>query len=325
MPTEAQIQALADYKASYLPSEVGANSAFRSAIDEHVRALERLAEPETCVRRKVALGSELDADNFRERVVLSEGAEAVVAGIRFQNRDAAFPFVEINATFDLFEPERIEHVAAVAGEHFARFAPRGILVAGPPDLKLPIVFERWTHAVGGPAVAARDAPLPPALTCSFPAAIDFYAVYCAAYAAWQASSPGLSGFVRPEPRADLEAAAAAGLLASFADPAGWSGVVAAREEAFYGTPAMYIFEILLVERWRGRGAAVAIDGALVSRLAGRYPFVWEHIHSENWPSLRVAEAQGRSILETDYFFPLGEGGRWRNPPDMTTARSDALP
>ena len=150
MLTEAQIQALADYKASYLPSEVCANSAFRSAIDEHVRALERLAEPETCVRRKEAFGSELDADDFRERVVLSEGAEAVVAGIRFQNRDPAFPFVEINATFDLFEPERIEHVAAVAGEHFARFAPRGILVAGPPDLKLPIVFERWTHAVGGP-------------------------------------------------------------------------------------------------------------------------------------------------------------------------------
>jgi hypothetical protein len=36
---------------------------------------------------------------------------------------------------------------------------------------------------------------------------------------------------------------------------------------------------------------------------------WEHIHSENLPSLRVALGQGRSIIETEYFFPFQEDGR----------------
>lgn len=98
-------------------------------------------------------------------------------------------------------------------------------------------------------------------------------------------------------------------MASFNDPAGWCGLIAAREEALYGTRALYIFEIFLVERWRGRGAAKAIDAALVSQAANRYSLIWEHIYSENWPSLRVALAQGRSVIETEYFFPYREDGR----------------
>ena len=82
-------------------------------------------------------------------------------------------------------------------------------------------------------------------------------------------------------------------------------MVAAREEALYGSRAMLIIEIFLAERWRGRGAAKAVDTALVSRMADRYPMVWEHIHAGNSPSLRTALAQGRSIVETEYFFPFG--------------------
>ena len=102
---------------------------------------------------------------------------------------------------------------------------------------------------------------------------------------------------------DLEAAAAEGRGALFSDRAGRCGVVAVREEALYGMRALYIFEIFLAQRWHGKGAAKAMDTALVSKAANRYPLVWEHIHSENLPSLRVALAQGRSVVETEYFFP----------------------
>ena len=68
---------------------------------------------------------------------------------------------------------------------------------------------------------------------------------------------------------------------------------------------MQIIEIFLVERWRGRGAAKAVDAALVAKAADRHALVWEHIHCENWPSLRTALAQGRSIIETEYFLPFG--------------------
>src|SRR4029077_21288346 len=109
--------------------------------------------------------------------------------------------------------------------------------------------------------------LPSGLSCSFPATIDFDDAYRVAYAEWQANTPTLGEVVSGEPRRTLEAAAAAGLLASFHDRIGWCGVVAAREEALYGTGAMQIIEIFLVERWRGRGAAKAVDAALVAKAA----------------------------------------------------------
>lgn len=313
--TEAQMQGFADYKASYLPSQVSAGPTFRTAIAEHVSSLAQLAEPEICARRKAFIKSELAEDAFRERVLLKDGARIVVGGIRFQNLNPEFPFVEINGNFDLFTPERMQHLASVARQQFGGFAPKGILITGPPDVEPSTGVERWTHTVGGPTAAACNAPLPLELTSSFPASVDFYDQYHAAYTEWQAVSPGLSSFVRPEPREDLEASAVGRLLASFTDAAGWSGLVAAREESFYGTPALHIFEIFLVERWRGRGAATAMEAALVSSLAGRYGFVWENIHSQNRPSLRVALAHGRSVLETEYFFPYDDNGRLRIGPE----------
>jgi hypothetical protein len=304
--TSEQIQAFAAHKASYLPEEIGANSAFRGAITSQVDELLHLAEPKVCAARKRGTNSELAEDEFRERVLIEDGARMAIGGIRFKSDDLRFPFVAINASFDLFEPKLIGHVASLARREFSAFKPKGILVSGRPSLALSRRFERWNHTLYGPAIAPGNVRLPMELTCSFPSKVEFYDEYREAYAAWSASSPKLSGFVRAEAREDLEASALGGLLASVTDKAGWCGVVAAREEALYGKQALYIFEIFLVQRWRGRGAARAMDAALVSKAANRYSLVWEHINSENWPSLGVALAQRRSVIETEYFFPYQE-------------------
>jgi GNAT superfamily N-acetyltransferase len=302
--TLEQRDAFAAYKASYLPEEIGANPAFRSAIAADIDKLLHLAEPEVCEGRRRGTNSEVAGDQFRERVLIEDGAKAVIGGIRFRNDDLRFPFVGIDASFDLFKPRLIGQVASVARREFRAFEPRGILLCGPPNLELWGGIERWNHTLSGSMRAIRDFQLPAELMCSFPNTVEFYDEYREAYAAWQASSPALGSFVRIEAREDLEAAAAKGLLASFSDKAGWCGVAAAQEDALYGTRALYIFDIFLEQRWRGRGAGRAIDAALVSKAANRYSLIWEHIHSGNLPSLRVALGQGRSIIETEYFFPF---------------------
>ena len=307
--TAAQIAGFADCRAAYLPSEIGAGPAFRPAVEQHVAALVRLTEPEVCASRRAHFKAELSADAFRERVLMQDGARVVVGGIRFRNLDPGFPFVEVNANFDLFAPDATVQLAQAAWQQFGAFEPQGILATGPPRVGLPDAVEPWAHTLAGPTWTHRQFPLRDGLICSFPSSVDFYDPYRRAYADWQASSPRLRRFVRTESRKDLEASAAEGLLASFADAQGWCGVVAASEEAFYGTPALYIFEIFLVERWRGKGAAAGIDAALLARIAARSSLVWERIHAENTPSLRVALERGRAILETEYFFPYREDGR----------------
>jgi hypothetical protein len=307
--TETQIEGFAGYKASYLPERIRTSPAFLPAIREHLGSLIQLAEPEICARRGEFFKLDVTTDEFRERVLLADGAKVVIGGIRFRNLDPTFPFVEVNASFDLFRPKLLEHVASVARQQFGGFAPKGILAVGPPDVALLPRVERWSHTVCGSSTIASNAQLPAELACSFPSRVDFYNEYRTAYAAWQATSPALGGVVRIETKADLEASAAEGLLASFSDAAGWCGVVAAREEVLYGAHALYIFEIFLAERWRGKGVATAIDAALVSSVARRYSLVWENIHCENCPSLRVALAQGRSVLDSEYFFRFGGDGR----------------
>jgi hypothetical protein len=317
--TLEQIEAFAAYKASYLPEEIAANSAFRRAIGSHAEELLHLAEPEVCAARKRGTNSELAEDEFRERVLYNDGARVAIGGIRFRSDNLRFPFVGINASFDPLEPELVSRVASAARHEFGAFGPKGILISGQPRLAHSSRFERWSHTLCGPATACGSIQLPMQLTCSFPGKVKFYDEYREAYADWRVSSPGLSDFVQVEPREDLEASAAEGLLASFSDNAGWCGVAAGREEALYGMQALYIYEIFLVQRWRGRRAARAMDTALVSKAATRYSLVWEHIHSENWPSLRVALAQRRSVIETEYFFPYQDDGGLHAPRSGATS------
>src|SRR5204863_10043120 len=102
--TKAQIDRFADYKAGYLPSEIGSGPAFRTSIGQSVRSIIQLAKTNTCLQRKEFFKSALDQDEFRERVLLEDGAKVAIGGIRFRNLDPAFPFVEATANFDILEP-----------------------------------------------------------------------------------------------------------------------------------------------------------------------------------------------------------------------------
>lgn len=301
--TDAQIEGFAKYKASYLPSLIGTNAAFLQAIREHVGDIVGLAAPEACARRQDFFKFDIPATEFRERVLYEDFERVVLGGIRFKCRDPKFPFVELNANFHLFTPLILAEFAELARESFHAFAPKGILMTGSPHAAVSATTERWSSVLCGPTTVLSSRGLPAELACTFPTHVDFYETYRSAYEAWQTTSPNLRGFVRAESHEDLEASAAQGCLASLEDANGWCGVVAAREEALYGTQALYIFEIFLTERWRGRRVALALDAALVSHAARRFPLVWENIHAENWPSLRVALAQGRTIVETEYFIP----------------------
>lgn len=299
--------AFVTHRAGYLPPQIVSNPGFRPAVTKLIRDVAELALPKVCASRKAFFQSELPEDEFRERVLLVEGNKVILAGIRFLNLDPRFPFIELNASFDLFEPELLGRVAALARCEFKNFEPKGIALTGSPCIKPPGTAQRWAVTIGGAAATESVPPLPAELSCSFPSSVDFYPAYCTAYAAWRACQPHLGCFVRTERKEALEASAASGLLLSCRDHEGWCGVVAAREEAFYGMPALYILEIFLAERWRGRGIARALDAALVSTVANRFPMIWEHIHSDNLPSLRVAQAQGRTAIETEYFFPFQPG------------------
>src|SRR5262249_18287552 len=162
---------------SYLPEEIGANSAFRRAIASHADEWLHLAEPEVCAARKRGTNSQLAEDQFRERVLLKDGPILAIGGIRFKSDDLRFPFVGINASFDPFKPRFITYLASAARREFYAFKPKGILLPGRPSLALPSRLERWSHTLYGPVLAPGNVRLPAELTCSFPYKVEFYGEY----------------------------------------------------------------------------------------------------------------------------------------------------
>ena len=130
--TDEQIEGVARYKASYLPVAISAGLGFRPAVRKHVSDLQELGSPEVCARRRELFKLALADAEFRERIVFADGSRVVIGGIRFQHLNVAFPFVELNASFDLIEPRILRHVATIARQQFPAFAPKGVLVVGAP-------------------------------------------------------------------------------------------------------------------------------------------------------------------------------------------------
>jgi hypothetical protein len=71
--TFEQREAFAAYKASYLPEEIGANPAFRSAIAGDIDKLLHLAEPEVCESRRRGANSELCSATIWVRTARQSG------------------------------------------------------------------------------------------------------------------------------------------------------------------------------------------------------------------------------------------------------------
>lgn len=73
----------------------------------------------------------------------------VIGGIRFAGLDPNFPFVEINASFDIIGSGALDRVAREALTSFGAFSPKGKLMFGPPDMASASGKQQWAHTLAG--------------------------------------------------------------------------------------------------------------------------------------------------------------------------------
>ena len=107
-----------------------------------------------------------------------------------------------------------------------------------------------------------------------------------------------------EEKEELTDAITQGLLYSIYDQGKWAGLVAGREKLFYGTKAIYIFELFLTKQLRGKKIARILQGLFLENIRANYEWVWGEIHGDNLPSLKTAQSLGRKKIMTQYFIPF---------------------
>ena len=132
----------------------------------------------------------------------------------------------------------------------------------------------------------------------------FYERYREEYQNWKIENPKFEGFVRVEEKEELTDAITQGLLYSIYDQGKWAGLVAGREKLFYGTKAIYIFELFLTKQLRGKKIARILQGLFLENIRANYEWVWGEIHGDNLPSLKTAQSLGRKKIMTQYFIPF---------------------
>lgn len=300
--TEAEKQAFVTSLSSYLPPEVNRPVTLLGAVDRALQSLDELAAPEICAKRAEYFGVN-DFSLLAERVLFREDERVVIAGLRFRKLNREFPFVHLSANFLPSETE-LSNLCELAKSVFSPLSLRGLTMRQAPTAFSSVPHEKWSQTLFGNTGGLSSIQLPPSFRTEWGDPASFYPEYRREYETLLAADARKNAFLRMEELEDLREAAGKGLLMSLWEGGNWVGVVAGREQRFYGHPCLYIFEIFLRASVRGQKLARPLQAEFLAKASDRYPQVFGHIDDPNSASLRTALSLGRKVAESEFFFPF---------------------
>jgi L-amino acid N-acyltransferase YncA len=257
-------------------------------------------------REGVALDIDADLLTWSNRVLmLDDGAEWVLAGIRFRGMDAGLPFVDVIACSHGPARAGVLEVAAAVARAYAAFGPLCARFAVPD----PVGFMQLLDAGFGPG-AAVDMQIVAGLVRQLrvaPRVATYERVELRAgdpalladrardiYADLAAEHPVTALWATPTSAGSLEECASEGLLFDVAVDGRPAGVAAALREDAHGMTGFVVQEIALDRAHRGQSIGPAVLQRLVDRLPDRGSDVlWGSIHPDNVSSMRNARRVGR--------------------------------
>lgn len=263
-----------------------------------------------------------DPSLWANRLIELPGGHCAVTGIRFRNRDISKPFVDIIATTASPDAAGFELLGQVLAKYrdfqplclrlnvpelndalrITETSPTNIGSAHPDLLILARpVTELLAEQLAPAYQAVSLRPCPPSA-----AAARTFEIYNEL----EASRPQLREWAVPADAQSLEGAASEDLLFEILVDGNPSGVIAAERTNAYGFTGFCMQEIAIDSSHRGRGIGVAALQHLLRKLpANEHDVLWGHIHPDNLPSLRNAQASGRQIVSAHIWFtPPGYSG-----------------
>jgi hypothetical protein len=255
------------------------------------------------VERIKKLGVTLPPDQMTERLLFNDGKRAVVSGLRFRNLDLRFPFVALKANFRINDPETTRVLKTLVMKSYGDADPQGFTLSEQPGLDIGQT-ESWSVVIGGPT-ETQVIDVPNRLEFRWESSPEnFFADLEREHKAWAHENPLLARFVRIESFRDLETSGSKGLMLSIYDEQGWAGVIAGKRSPLFGLEALYMIELFLTKRLRGRGLAKVVESQYLLKLKSEFEIVWGHIHRANEASMKTALSLGRVPLQQEYFFSL---------------------
>lgn len=300
--SKTQLRSFHEPVLEYLP-EFFDPQAVQDAEYEDLESLAQLSVASVVAERIEKLGVKLSVDQMSEKLLFNDGKKAVVSGLRFRNLDLRFPFVALKANFRINDQETARVLKQLVMKTYGEANPQGFTFMEQPGLEIGQT-ESWSVVVGGPT-ETKIIEAPARLELKWESTPEaYYPTLEQEHRAWSLENPRLAKFVRLESFRDLETAGSKGHLLSVYDEQGWGGVIAGISSPLFGREALYMIEIFLAKRLRGRGLAKMLESQFLLKLKSDFEIVWGHIHRANEASLKTALSLGRVPLQQEYFFSL---------------------
>ena len=300
--SKTQLRSFHEPVLEYLPEFFNPQAVSDSEYED-LESLAQLAVPTVVAERIEKLGVHLGPDEMKEKLLFNDGKRVVVSGLRFRNLDLSFPFVALKANFRVNEPETIRLLKSLVMKTYGDADPQGFTIWEQPGLDL-TQSENWSIVVGGP-IDTTAIETPKRFEFKWESSPDsFFLELEKEYRVWVQENPELAKFVRLESFRDLETSGAKGLLLSLYDENGWAGIVAGKSSPLFGEEALYMIELFLSKRMRGKGLAKVLESQFLSKMSHEFNIVWGHIHRANVASMKTALSLGRVPLQQEYFFNL---------------------
>lgn len=250
---------------------------------DHARRFADVAPP---------IGQPLEA--YLDRWIELTSGGHVLAGPRYLGLDPNIPFVGVSASDRPLDPGDRDSLTTVARECFAAFRPRFVMIwtADATD-SWPCTGSEMRQVVGLLG-DLRLAETPPELSTRVRRDTGFYARYRRIHDAHVAADPAHARHAHCEDEADLLRLGHQGLLHDVLVDGVWAGILAAEPDARRGVRGATVVELLLDQRFRGRG----YGRHLSTLLANALPLPDEQclmgtIHADNAAAYRASLAAGR--------------------------------
>jgi hypothetical protein len=249
----------------------------------------------------------VSAEKMAERLLEDSEGRTVISGLRYRNLDPEFPFVAVKTTTRVNDVKALDALAGQVATAYRGVGVRGFTFSEQPGLELPHT-ESWATVVAGSlsrAAAAGRQDLDGSLQLSWPeAATEVFTDYQDEHHRWRTESPELAPFVPASDEEELQDAADQGLLMVLRDSDGFAGVAAATISPLFGRRAVYMMEMFLAQRLRGKGLASKVESAFLGGQPSGADTVWGHIYAGNLPSLCTAQKLERRAVQQEYFVSL---------------------
>jgi GNAT superfamily N-acetyltransferase len=240
--------------------------------------------------------------DYAERILRLDNDRLALYGVRHKGGNRDLPFINLRVNFEINSREEVLAIFEKISEELKVFKPIEISFWS----NKPIGKVGSCYVVVATERIMNQKPWPKEDEIEFKAIenTDYYNWYKDEYEKFNEDRLDLKDWVTVNTEQDMEECMEDGLLHLVEYQGQRIGLVAAEESDLVGHEGFYFHELLIAKEFRGQGLAKAMQRKYVSELAPDSEYVWGTIYSENEPSFKTAQANGREKVRYECFITL---------------------